>query len=189
MPDAGAGDVHVCYLLSDTDAGRCRISLREKSAVSLITLDIDGRVASLTGVVRSIQFDLNRATGMRWRVEMDLSTVASTPQTPKGNNSAAGRLRRALAVCTASPDLHALAVVLDLADPVRAGRPRPLCQPGPGECLRRTGLEPPPAPASSLRPSIALWTSHRCRDLRKLPPCFPSRCLGKQRPPVDTSTS
>jgi hypothetical protein len=76
--------MHVCYLLSDTDAERCRISLREKSAVSLITLDIEGRVASLTGVVKSIRFDPKRATGMRWRLEMDLSTVASTPQTPKG---------------------------------------------------------------------------------------------------------
>jgi hypothetical protein len=75
--------MHVCYLLSDTDAERCRISLREKSPVSLITLDIDGCVASLTGVVQSIRFDPNRATGMRWRVEMDLSTVASTLQTPK----------------------------------------------------------------------------------------------------------
>jgi hypothetical protein len=79
----GALDVHVCYLLSDTDAERCRISLREKSAVSLITLDIGGRVASLTGVVQSIQFDPKRATGMRWRVEMDLSTISSLPQTPK----------------------------------------------------------------------------------------------------------
>ena len=75
--------MHVCYLLSDTDAERCRISLREKSAVSVITLDIEGRVASLTGVVQSIQFDPNRATGMRWRVEMDLSTVASMPLAPK----------------------------------------------------------------------------------------------------------
>jgi hypothetical protein len=79
----GALDMHVCYFPSDIDAERCRISLREKSAVSLITLDIDGRVASLTGVVQSIQFDPNRATGMPWRVEMDLSAVTSTPQTPK----------------------------------------------------------------------------------------------------------
>jgi hypothetical protein len=76
----GALDMHVCYLLSDIDAERCRISLREKSAVSLITLDIDGRVASLTGVVQSIQFDPNRATGMPWRVEMDLLAVTSTPR-------------------------------------------------------------------------------------------------------------
>jgi hypothetical protein len=75
--------MRVCYLLSDTDARRCRISLREKSAVSLLTMDIAGRVACLTGVVQSIQFDPNRVTGMRWRVEMDLSTVASTPQTPE----------------------------------------------------------------------------------------------------------
>jgi hypothetical protein len=79
----GALDMHVCYLLSDTDAGRCRISLREKSAVSLLTLDVAGRVAFLTGVVQSIQFDAHRATGLRWRVEMDLSTVGPTLQTPK----------------------------------------------------------------------------------------------------------
>jgi hypothetical protein len=81
----GVLDMHVCYLLSDTDAGRCRISLREKSAVSLLSLDIAGRVACLTGVVQSIQFDPNRATGLRWRVEMDLSTVASITQTPSGS--------------------------------------------------------------------------------------------------------
>ena len=75
--------MQVCYLLSDIDAERCRISLREKSTVSLITLDIDGRITCLTGVVQSIQFDPNRATGMPWRVEMDLSAVKSTPQTPK----------------------------------------------------------------------------------------------------------
>jgi hypothetical protein len=79
----GALDMHVCYLLSDTDAERCRISLREKSAVSVFALDIEGRVASLTGVVQSIQFDPNRATGMPWRVEMDLSTVTLMPRAPK----------------------------------------------------------------------------------------------------------
>jgi hypothetical protein len=79
----GPLDMHVCYLLSDTDAERCRISLREKSPVSVMTFDIEGRVASLTGVVQSIQFDPNRATGMRWRVEMDVPTVASMPLAPK----------------------------------------------------------------------------------------------------------
>jgi hypothetical protein len=83
VPCVGAPDMHVCYLLNDIDAERCRISLRQKSPISLFTFDIAGRVACLTGVVQSIQFDPNRATGMRWRVEMDLSAVALTAATPK----------------------------------------------------------------------------------------------------------
>jgi hypothetical protein len=72
--------MYVCYLRGDNeiDVERCRISLRNKSAVRLFTMDSGGRVACLTGVVQSIQFDHNRAVGKRWRVEMDLSTVAST---------------------------------------------------------------------------------------------------------------
>jgi hypothetical protein len=70
----------VCYLRDDheIDAERCRISLRKKSPITLLTLDRAGHVVCLTGVVQSIQFDPNRAAGMRWRVEMDLATVAST---------------------------------------------------------------------------------------------------------------
>jgi hypothetical protein len=72
--------MYVCYLRDDNeiDVERCRISLREKSPITLFTLDDRGRVACLTGVVQSIQFDPNRAVGRRWRVEMDLLTVAST---------------------------------------------------------------------------------------------------------------
>jgi hypothetical protein len=71
--------MYVCYLRDDNeiDVERCRISLRNKSAVTLFTLDSGGRVACLTGVVQSIQFDRKRAVGKRWRVEMDLVTVAS----------------------------------------------------------------------------------------------------------------
>jgi hypothetical protein len=74
----------VCYLRDDNeiDAERCRISLREKSLITLLTLDDAGRVVCWTGVVQSIQFDRKRAVGKRWRVEMDMATVASTgPQT------------------------------------------------------------------------------------------------------------
>jgi hypothetical protein len=69
----------VCYLRNDSeiDAERCRISLREKSPITLFTLDSAGRVACLTGVVQSIQFDPNRAVGRRWRVEMHFATAAS----------------------------------------------------------------------------------------------------------------
>jgi hypothetical protein len=72
--------MHVCYLRDDNeiDVERCRISLREKSPITLITLDSGGRVACLTGLVESIQFNRNRAVGTRWRVEMDLLTVTST---------------------------------------------------------------------------------------------------------------
>ena len=70
----GALYMSVCYLRDDNeiDAERCRISLREKSQVTLFTLDGAGRVVCLTGVVLSI----HRAVGRRWRVEMDLATVA-----------------------------------------------------------------------------------------------------------------
>jgi hypothetical protein len=70
----------VCYLREDNDidAERCRISLREKSPITLLTLDGAGHVVCFTGVVQSIQFDPNRAAGMRWRVEMELATAAST---------------------------------------------------------------------------------------------------------------
>jgi hypothetical protein len=70
----------VCYLRDDNeiDAERCRISVREKSPITLLTLDAAGRVVCFTGVVQSVQFDNNRPVGMRWRVEMDVATVAST---------------------------------------------------------------------------------------------------------------
>ena len=61
----------VCYIHNDVDAVRCRISLREKSLVTLFTLDGKGRVAC--GVVLSI----DRALGGGWRVEIDLATAAS----------------------------------------------------------------------------------------------------------------
>jgi hypothetical protein len=71
---AGAMKMSVCYIHNDVDAERCRISLREKSPVTLFTLDSRGRVVWLSGVVQSI----NRALGGGWRVEIDLATVAST---------------------------------------------------------------------------------------------------------------
>jgi hypothetical protein len=48
----------VCYLRNDNeiDAERCRISLREKSPITLLTLNGTGHVVCLTGVVRSIKF-------------------------------------------------------------------------------------------------------------------------------------
>jgi hypothetical protein len=69
----------VCYLRDDNeiDAERCRISLREKSPITLLTLDSAGHVVCFTGVVQSIQFGPNRTAGMRWRVEMELATAAS----------------------------------------------------------------------------------------------------------------
>lgn len=70
----GALNMSVCYIHSDVDAERCRISLCEKSPVTLFTVDSQGRVVWLSGVVQSI----DRALGGRWRVEMDLATVAST---------------------------------------------------------------------------------------------------------------
>jgi hypothetical protein len=77
--------MYVCYLRDDnsTDVERCRISLCEKSIISLFTMDTGGRVACLTGVVHSIQFDPDRAVGTRWQVEMDLSTVALTGKRAK----------------------------------------------------------------------------------------------------------
>jgi hypothetical protein len=62
----------VCYLRNDSaiDAERCRISLREKSRLTIFALDSAGRIACLTGVIQSIEFDPSRATGMRWRVIM-----------------------------------------------------------------------------------------------------------------------
>jgi hypothetical protein len=60
--------MNICYLRDDNeiDAERCRISLREKSPITLLTLDGAGYVVSLTGVVQSLQFDTNRASGRRW---------------------------------------------------------------------------------------------------------------------------
>jgi hypothetical protein len=74
----------VCYIHNDVDAERCRISLREKSLVTLFTLDSRGRVAWLSGVVLSI----DRALGGGWRVEIDLTTVASTDQGRKTRQKA-----------------------------------------------------------------------------------------------------
>ena len=69
----------VCYLRNDseTDAEQCRISLRGKSPITLFAQDSDGRVVCLTGVVLSIRFGSNRPVGMRWRVEIDVLTVAA----------------------------------------------------------------------------------------------------------------
>jgi hypothetical protein len=69
----------VCYLRNDNeiDAERCRISLREKSPITLLTLNGTGHVVCLTGVVRSIKFDPGRTIGRRWRVEMDVATIGS----------------------------------------------------------------------------------------------------------------
>jgi hypothetical protein len=68
---------------SEVDAERCRISLRKKSPITLFTTDSAGGVVCLTGVVQSIQFDRNRAVGKRWRVDMDLATVASIGRRPR----------------------------------------------------------------------------------------------------------
>jgi hypothetical protein len=64
----------VCYIHNDVEAERCRISLREKSPVTVFTLDSRGHVAWLSGVVQSIE----RALGGGWRVEIEIATVAST---------------------------------------------------------------------------------------------------------------
>jgi hypothetical protein len=69
----------VCYIHSDVDAERCRISLRDKSPVTLFTVDSKGRVVWLSGLVQSI----DRAVGGRWRIEMDLATAASTGRVRK----------------------------------------------------------------------------------------------------------
>jgi hypothetical protein len=73
----------VCYLRNDSEieAERCRISLGDRSPTTLFALDDVGRISCVTGVVLSIQFDPSRAIGMRWRVEMDVSTIASTDLT------------------------------------------------------------------------------------------------------------
>ena len=70
---AGVMSMSVCYIHNIVDAERCRISLREKSPVTLFTLDSNGRVIWLSGVVQSV----DRALGGGWRVEIELATVAS----------------------------------------------------------------------------------------------------------------
>jgi hypothetical protein len=72
--------MNMIYLRNDSeiDAERCRISLGDRSSITLFALDYAGRVSCFTGVVQSIQFDPNRVVGMRWRVEMDTSALASS---------------------------------------------------------------------------------------------------------------
>jgi hypothetical protein len=74
----------VCYLRNDSeiDADRCRMSLRDKSPIALSTMDGADHVAYTIGFVQSIEFDPNRAVGMRWRVELDVLTVASLSSVP-----------------------------------------------------------------------------------------------------------
>jgi hypothetical protein len=72
-------NMSVCYIDSDVDAERCRISLREKSPVTLFTVQSRGRVVWLSGVVQSIA----RVFDGRWRIEMELATVASTGRARK----------------------------------------------------------------------------------------------------------
>jgi hypothetical protein len=68
---------------SEVDAERCRISLREKSPITLFTTDSAGSVVCLTGVVQTIRFDRNRAVGKRWRFDMGSATVASIGRRPR----------------------------------------------------------------------------------------------------------
>jgi hypothetical protein len=74
----------VCYVRNDSevDAERCRISLRDKSPIALSTMDGAGRITYMTGFVQSIELDPNRAGGSRWRIEMDVLTVASLSLVP-----------------------------------------------------------------------------------------------------------
>jgi hypothetical protein len=71
---AGVMTMSVCYIQNDVEAERCRISMREKSVVTLFTLDSNGRVVWLSGVVQSIE----RAFGGKWRVDIEIATVAAT---------------------------------------------------------------------------------------------------------------
>ena len=68
----GALNMSVCFLRNDSeiDAERCRISLREKSRLTIFALDNAGRIACFTGIIQAIEFDPGRALGMRWRVIM-----------------------------------------------------------------------------------------------------------------------
>jgi hypothetical protein len=76
----------MCYLRNDSaiDAERCRISLREKSRITIFGLDGEGRMACFTGIIESMQFDPGRAIGMRWRVIMleDNEARAEPSRTP-----------------------------------------------------------------------------------------------------------
>jgi hypothetical protein len=74
----------VRYLRDDSeiDAERCRASLRDKSPIGLSTSDGAGRIAYVTGFIQSIVFDASRAIGLRWRVEIDVLTVASVSSVP-----------------------------------------------------------------------------------------------------------
>jgi hypothetical protein len=76
----GAKNMNMIYLRNDSeiDAERCRISLGERSSLTLFALDYAGRVSWFTGFVQSIQFDPNRVVGMRWRVEMEASALPSS---------------------------------------------------------------------------------------------------------------
>jgi hypothetical protein len=74
----------VCYVRNDSevDAERCRISLRDKSPIALSTIGGAGCVTYMTGFVQSIEFDPNRAVGMRWLVELEVLTVALLSSAP-----------------------------------------------------------------------------------------------------------
>jgi hypothetical protein len=76
--------MYICYLRdgNEIDVERCRISLRDKSPIAFSTSDGAGRVAYFAGFVQSLEFDPNRAIGLRWRVEMDVLTVASLSSIP-----------------------------------------------------------------------------------------------------------
>jgi hypothetical protein len=79
-------DMSVCYLRNDSeiDAERCRLSLREKSRITIFALDGAGRIACKTGIIESMQFDPGRAIGTRWRVIMleDDEARAEPSRTP-----------------------------------------------------------------------------------------------------------
>jgi hypothetical protein len=92
----------VCYIHSDVDAERCRTSLHEKSPVTLFTVDSMGRVVWISGVVQSI----DRALGGRWRVEMELATVASTGRARKARQRSRSPRRVADQVLRWGPRPH-----------------------------------------------------------------------------------
>jgi hypothetical protein len=63
----------VFYIKDDSEAEleRCRDSLDDRAPVTITGgLGLDGRIATFTGFVQSIEYNEKRAVGTRWRVTM-----------------------------------------------------------------------------------------------------------------------
>jgi hypothetical protein len=87
----------VFYLRDDNEADleRCRDSLDGRAPVTITGLGLDGRIATFTGFVQSIEYNEKRGAGTRWLVNTEIEAAFAAPaasDAPGRREGTAGRL-------------------------------------------------------------------------------------------------